>query len=110
MLKTYKTLVHSCIIQVKTKKGYRAVEFHNGFLGSDSSRGGIFATDDAELQRGIESHPLFRNGAYDSIWTDDVEPKAAAPKEAPKAEEPKEAPKEEAPKAEAVKTAESVKE
>lgn len=114
MLKKYKTLVHSCIIQVKTKKGYRPVTFRNGFLGDNSQRGGVFFTDDMELQKGIESHPLFNNGAYDRIWTDDVEPKKATkaePVEEPKAEES--VPAEEAvkvadraPKAEPVETSE----
>ena len=66
----------------------RQVNFENGFVDRGSLRGGVFATEDEELQKGIESHPRFKTGFCDEIWTDDVEKNVASVKEGPKAEEP----------------------
>ncbi|MBQ8100062.1 MAG: hypothetical protein IJ640_00330 [Prevotella sp.] len=82
MKKIYKTLSSSTVIQVNTSKGVRPVYFKNGFIGLGTLRGGRFDTEDEELQKGIESHPRFKSGFSDQIWTDDItlpaEEKAAA--------------------------------
>ena len=86
MVKTYKTIAHSAVIQVDTKDGVRQVTLANGFIDDHGRRGGVFATDDAELQKGIERHPRFKSGFYDQIWTDDVEVKKAVKAESEAAE------------------------
>lgn len=85
MKKTYKTLSSSGVIQVSTSRGVRQVYFRPGFVDRGSLRGGVFATEDAEIQKGIESHNRYKSGFKDEIWTDDVEGAVAVvEKETPK--------------------------
>lgn len=90
MKKTYKTLASSGVIQVSTSRGVRQIYFRPGFVDRGSLRGGVYTTEDEEIQKGIESHKRFKSGFYDEIWTDDVEAKAKTDvkvKDAPKKEE-----------------------
>lgn len=87
MQKTYKTLASSAVIQVQTSKGMRQVYLRNGFIGNGSRRGGVFITEDEELQAGIEKHARFNSGFADQIWCDDVPAQKEQPK--PVKEEPK---------------------
>ena len=89
MKKTYKTLASSAVIQVSTPRGVRPVHFRNGFIGRGTLRGGVFTTEDEELQKGIESHKRFQTGFSDEIWTDDKEPVPAKKNVEPVKEEPK---------------------
>ena len=62
----------SITIVVKTPSGAESIHFKQGFI-QGSLRGGVYATEDKEIQKGIESHPQFRSGFNDQIWTDDKE-------------------------------------
>lgn len=73
MQKTYKTLSSSTVIVINTKNGTRRIEFKRDFIGIGSLRGGVYCTDDEDVQQGIERHEKFRSGFQNQIWTDDKE-------------------------------------
>lgn len=74
MLKTYKSKMTALRILVKVGDKVVPVEFSWDLIYPNSGiRGCSFSTEDAELQKAMESHEFFGRTLQPSFWTDDKE-------------------------------------
>lgn len=63
IVKTYKSKRYAKLsIVVFTSAGPKHIDFANGYINNHGLRGGIYTTDDEELQRLIEQHRDFKSG------------------------------------------------
>lgn len=79
----YKSLSHLLRIVVRVNNKPVSIEFNKSNLGQGLI-GSSFTTDNADIQKALESHEYFRRKSAPSFWTDDVKQEVHHEQETPK--------------------------